>query len=70
MPKVTVRKYSTIDEWNSAFFPTFVSQMRLANVEGNPASLAEILAEEALKHATSKLAVIKKGNKLVANLHK
>ena len=70
MSKKSIKNYLTIEEWNSAFFPVYTSKTRLAKFEGNPAALAEILAEEALRHATAQLTGIKKGNKRVVNLHK
>lgn len=69
MSKVTVKKYSTIDEWNTAFFPSYASKTRLANLEGNPTALAEALAEEALRHATAQLTGINK-HKRTVSLHK
>ena len=69
MSKVTMKHYSTMDEWNTAFFPSYVTKTRLANLEGNPAALAEALAEEALSHTTAQLTVIKK-HKRGASLHK
>ena len=70
MSKRSIRNYSTIEEWNSAFFPVDTSKMRLANLEGNPVALAEILAEEALRHATAQLTGIPKGKMRAVNLHK
>ena len=65
MPKVTVKKYSTIDEWNRTFFPVYASKAQLENLAGNPLALAEVLAEEALKHATANLTGIKMAQKRI-----
>lgn len=69
MSKTTVKSYSTLDEWNSAFFPAYVSKTLLVNFEGNPSALAEALAEEALKNASIQLSGIKK-HKRTVSLHK
>ena len=69
MSKVAMKKYSTMDEWNAAFFPSCAIKTRLANSEGNLAAIAEALAEEALKHTTAQLTGIKK-HKRTASLHK
>ena len=69
MSKVAMKKYSTMDEWNTAFFPSYATQTRFANLEGNPTALAEALAEEALRHTTAQLTGIKK-HKRTASLHK
>lgn len=69
MSRVTMKKYSTIDEWNTAFFPSYASKTRLANLEGNPTALAEALAEEAMKHATAQLSGVNKPKRTVG-IHK
>ena len=69
MSKVAMKKYSTIDEWNTAFFPSYASKTRLANLEGNPTALAEALAEEAMKHAAAQLSGINK-HKRTVSIHK
>ena len=69
MSKKLIKSYSTIEEWNGAFFPIYASKTRLANLGGNPAALAEILAEEAMRHATDQLTGLKKHRRAV-NVHK
>lgn len=69
MSKKSVKSYSTIQEWDGVFFPDFSSKARLASLGDDPAALAKVLAQEALRNATTQLSGIKK-TKRTASLHK
>lgn len=65
MPKSELKRFTSIEEWDRAYFPIYAPKARLANFEGDPALLAGILAEEALQLAAAQLAMTKKPKRTV-----
>lgn len=69
MSKKYVKSYSTIQEWDGAYFPDVASKARLTSLGKDPSALAEVLAQEALRNAATQLSRIKK-TKRTASLNK